>query len=435
MDKITIVYGLPDTNSGGSALGISLIKVLKSHFPGCRINYVSSHSRKDLIEKAYPFIKARYPEVAILPYPLMARADSYDIKGKYCSKLKKVLWALKTVFSVIFVIFPSLKNNKTLDEIKDSSLIVGRGTNIFYDKRGGLVKSIQSVVAQYWLCFPLLMAWRYNKPYIIYAQSFGPLHNPINRLLIRFVFNKAFLVLPREELSRDYLRNVIKINNDKIRLVPDSVFSLEPPNTESIKKICQTYSLPYKRYLVLIVRQLMNEGDNVANRFSILRNVFNYLKSNNVIEKCVIVTQCNRFEEYDGFENDSKISNELFKYLREGSSNSVDLIDKLLSPDELLCLYGGARYVITFRLHSAIFSLISGTPTLAISYWGFKTKGIMKMLGLSSRAIDVDRLETDVIATKLEEMEKNYDLESNYIATQINRIHKIAYRTPLLFKS
>jgi colanic acid/amylovoran biosynthesis protein len=45
------------------------------------------------------------------------------------------------------------------------------------------------------------------------------------------------------------------------------------------------------------------------------------------------------------------------------------------------------------RFHSVILSLAAGTPALAISYHGYKTKGIMEMLDLGELVFDIDNLE------------------------------------------
>ena len=420
---ITILYGLPDTNAGGSALGISLIKVLKSHFPGYKINYVSSHRREDIIQKAYPFLKTKYPEVEILPYPIPARSDSYDISSNFSRMLKKMMWVATTLFSVLFIIFPVLKND-TLKKIKSSALLVGRGTQIFYDRKDG--NPIQNIIAKYWLCFPLFMAWRYKTPYVIYAQSIGPIHNPINKWLINFVFKRAALILPREEFSRDYLTGIMKVQPNRVKLVPDSVFALNPPDIEAINKSCTGYGLTFKRYLVLVIRQLMNKDADITRHFPLLREVIGHTLANHFVEKCIIVTQCHYFPGYKAFESDSKISRKLFDYLQENMDDpgKVDLIDQSLSPDELLCLYGGARYVISLRLHAVIFSLIAGTPAVAISYWGLKSQGIMKMLNMEKLLIDSNCLEKDVIIDRMEEIEKNYLSEIQRIIAKIDHIRE-----------
>jgi polysaccharide pyruvyl transferase WcaK-like protein len=430
---ITILYGLPDTNAGGSALGISLIKVLKSHFPGYKINYVSSHCREDIIQKAYPFLKTKYPEVEILPYPIPARSDSYDISNNFFRMIKKIMWAVTTLSSVLFIIFPILKND-TLKKIKNSTLLVGRGTQIFYDRDEG--NPIQGIIAKYWLCFPLFMAWRYKTPYVIYAQSIGPIHNPINKWLIKFVFKRAALILPREEFSRDYLIGKIKIQPDRVKLVPDSVFALDPPGTETIKKSCAGYGLTFKRYLVLVIRQLMNKDADITHHFPLLEEVIRHTLANHFVEKCIVVTQCHYFPDYKAFESDSKISRKLFDYLQENLDDpgKVDLIDQSLSPDELLRLYGGARYVISLRLHAVIFSLIAGTPAVAISYWGLKSQGIMKMLNMEKLVIDSNCLDKDVIIDRVEEIEKNYPSEIQKIIAKIERIREEANNSPLLLK-
>ncbi|MBI5848256.1 MAG: polysaccharide pyruvyl transferase family protein [Nitrospirae bacterium] len=410
-------------------MGISLIKVLRKHFPGYKINYVSSHAREDIIEKAYPFIRAKYPDVEILPFPLPARADNYDTRNPYLRRAKSLLWVVRTILSIFHVIFPSSINNRTLKEIKESAIVISRGTNILYDKKG---KLLQSMVSIYWLCFPLLMAWRLRKPYVIYAQSFGPLHNPVNRCLVNFVFNRSEMVLPREELSESYIKG-LGINPNKIRLVPDSVFGLDSPREEQVKAACSSYNLPFKKYLVLVVRELMNKEESISDMFPLLKDTADFMLGNDLIEKCVIVTQCSHFEGYRGFESDSDISRELYDFMRKDNPEKFQLIDRPLSPDELLNIYGGGRYMVTVRLHAAIFSLVAGTPAMAVSYWGFKTKGIFRMLNMQEFVMASGEITTTNLRERLQRIEQNYQRESERITGIISETHERALQTPLLF--
>jgi len=67
----------------------------------------------------------------------------------------------------------------------------------------------------------------------------------------------------------------------------------------------------------------------------------------------------------------------------EKSGVDVKIIHEDLTLDELLKLYSFCDFVIATPVHSAIFSLMVGTPVIAIVYDdGFKHTGIMKMFGM-----------------------------------------------------
>lgn len=430
--SITIIHGLPDTNPGGSALGISLINVLRNHFPDYEIKFVSRHSREDLVGNAHLFIQSKLPDIKLYPYPIKARSDNYDISNNLRRKLYGFFWSIKTVLSLLFVIFPFLrKYKKKFKNIFDCSLMISRGTQIFYDKKGTFFRSIISL---YWLCFPLLMAWRCKIPFIIYAQSFGPLHYRLNRWIIRFVFNRATLVLAREKLSSKYLIQTIGVSSRKVKIVPDSVFSLDPPEESEIKKYGLTNDLPYKKFLAISIRSLMDKSVPMETIFLKLDKIIQYLFKKKYIEEVVIITQCHHFEKYKGFESDSEVSKKFYDYLSKNAKNYVKILDKYLNPDELFLIYGGARYLISVRLHAAIIALISGTPAIAFSYWGHKTKGIMEMLDLTENVFEIMNFEANNLIRRLEIIEINYKSEVQKIIKSVNEIRYQAKNTPLLFK-
>lgn len=69
----------------------------------------------------------------------------------------------------------------------------------------------------------------------------------------------------------------------------------------------------------------------------------------------------------------------------------VRLIEEELTPQALLDICAGMDYFIGTRMHSAIFALSMGVPTLAIGYQP-KTIGIMKSVGLEEFAVDMGNL-------------------------------------------
>ncbi len=432
--SITIVHGLPDTNSGGSALGIALVNVLLRAFPKARLSYVSSHADPEIIRTAYPFILEEHPDLEILPYPVRARSDNYLTRSSLVRKLKNVWWVFATLGSVIFLVFPFLGRwNRTLRHVGDSSVVISRGTQIFYDKKGHI---LQSLLSKYWLCIPLLYAWRVKVPFVVYAQTIGPIHSPWVRKFMQFVLRKATYVLPREQYSYDYLKNDLEIDVDKIVLVPDSVFGLESPTDEEIERVCDEHQLQRGKFACLVVRHYMEKGSEgqskpLCDQFVELAK---HIIDNNICEQIVVATQCHHLPEYTGFECDSKISHELLERLTAAlGADRVKLIDKPLSPREAMCIYGAAKYLVSVRLHAAIFSMISGTPAIAVSYWGSKTRGIFQMLGFDDAFIEKEEMTGNGLIAKLDRIEHDYAGYCDSMAKKVSNAYQQAQQTPHTF--
>lgn len=90
--------------------------------------------------------------------------------------------------------------------------------------------------------------------------------------------------------------------------------------------------------------------------------------------------------EFTGFVSDeellkwyqrAKVYCQLSRY--EGLPNALC---EALSPPELIAFYGQSLILVGARLHSILFALIAGTPSIAIAVSKHKTLGIMQILGL-----------------------------------------------------
>lgn len=79
----------------------------------------------------------------------------------------------------------------------------------------------------------------------------------------------------------------------------------------------------------------------------------------------------------------------------------VLLLDRQLSPALLKAAYGQMDLFLGTRLHSNIFALTEGVPVVAIGYQ-YKTRGVMRMLGLEPWVVDIEEVEPQALAALLE---------------------------------
>jgi colanic acid/amylovoran biosynthesis protein len=82
-------------------------------------------------------------------------------------------------------------------------------------------------------------------------------------------------------------------------------------------------------------------------------------------------------------------------------SGQVLLLDRELPPALLKAAYGQMDIFLWTRLHSNIFALTEGVPVVAIGYQ-YKTRGIMRMLGLEAWILDIEAVEPQSLAALLE---------------------------------
>jgi colanic acid/amylovoran biosynthesis protein len=426
--EITIALGLPDNNSGAAALGISLVKALQRSFPGCKINYISHHADPDLVSKAHPFLREACPDVDILPFPLPCVHDTPRGYSRIAKRLRKEWVQFRAFASLLWLLLPVVgRLNRTCNAIHRSDLLVARGTNIFFDTPG---RRWARLPGYYAMCFPFLYAWRAGTPYVIYAHSFGPLHDSLRRGLIGFVLRKALLVLPREPLSRDFVEQELGVPSHRLRLVPDSVFGwLDPesiPPPPKPEAMAAFGDAPY--FCVTIRAGMAEENSHVTAVAGAIRDM---LAADERL-RCVVVMHCHPLEGYPGYEDDRATSRLLVDAV--GMPGRVVLVDRALSPSELLAIYRDARFVAGMRLHSVILSIVAGTPALAISYWGNKTAGIMKMAGLEHLLFDFRNVDRTALADAMRRLADDNAAERARVAGVRDRLHRQALETPELVR-
>jgi colanic acid/amylovoran biosynthesis protein len=72
-------------------------------------------------------------------------------------------------------------------------------------------------------------------------------------------------------------------------------------------------------------------------------------------------------------------------------------------PADLKAAYGHLDILIGTRMHSVIFALTEGVPSLAIGYL-HKTRGLMRMVGLEDCMLDIDNIQMDQMTQVLEKL-------------------------------
>jgi polysaccharide pyruvyl transferase WcaK-like protein len=431
MPYITIFYGLPDTNPGGTALGIGLVNVLRKWFPNSGIIFMSSHGDKSILSAAHKFLMEKFPNLEIIPFPFMVRRDYANDSTKLSKIFHTFLWIYHSIKSLFCLIQPKLfLKNKSVSIFIKSKIVIGRGTNIFYDSKNiTFTKKIIEFISLYNLCFPILLASRNKTPSVLYAQSFGPMHSSINKLLVSYTLKKCTLILSRENYSTDFLIKKLNVKQSKIKSVPDSVFALEKPSDSDVKLFLQRYELNYKHFAVFIPR-LIKSKNIVSNELKIFSDIADNLMKNKIVDEIIVVTHCHQLKNYDRFESDEDIAALLFQELKKNHSHKIKVIDKSFSPDELFLLYGGAKFTFSARLHASIFSLISRTPTFAFASFGHKTRGIFEMIDLASYLINTENYIPEKLNKLLLYIKNNYSKEMSSINDKLTRINFMANQTP-----
>ena len=104
-------------------------------------------------------------------------------------------------------------------------------------------------------------------------------------------------------------------------------------------------------------------------------------------------------------------------------SNSYYFVDGDWLPAELVGMYGVMEFFVGTRMHSVIFAMIDGVPTMAISYQGPKAAGIMQHIGFSDYVIPIESATPERLKDMFDALVENRQAISSQINKAVSRIH------------
>lgn len=371
--RVVISNVYTDDNRGGAALTAAAIQMARAAVPGCVITLISV-SPSDELQDAFRYTRLAYPDIEVLPPPFSPRHRRFGA-------------AAAVVHSLTVLAMPRLFGRSMLAvaRVREARLVIGKGGQLFRDFP---LKGLPSL----WLsAFPLLLAARVRVPRVAYGISIGPYTrgHPAASRLAGLILRRLSLVLVRGDHSRQ-LASDLGVRPDRIIDTPDTVFSLSPPTSEQSAAIAKNLGLPLGRFLAMTITDGMGRQTQASSVFPTLRDVLLALLSEGAVDEVAVIVQT------DGStSSDLAASRSFVQYLNEPR---VRLIEDEFSYQDLMALYGAARATIGGRIHSAVFSVVAGTPAFPIEGGGHKAREIFARLEQGDRAL---RLTEDAPATML----------------------------------
>ncbi|WP_226618592.1 polysaccharide pyruvyl transferase CsaB [Cytobacillus firmus] len=220
--------------------------------------------------------------------------------------------------------------------LKGSDGLISGGGSLLQDETG--IKSIPYYTGV------IKLAQIANKPVFIYAQGMGPIHKKISRMIVKNVLGGTEITV--RDLASKKLLETIGIRRP-IEIVPDPVIGLNLQNTENTWFNAQSFS---GKLVTVSVRDWPSEVDYKKKIAAALDSIAG--AGNSVI-----------FVPMHG-EHDDKASRDTAALMKEKSYISPfnDSIEAKIA------LIGKSNLLLGMRLHALIFSAITYTPFIALSY-------------------------------------------------------------------
>jgi colanic acid/amylovoran biosynthesis protein len=208
-----------------------------------------------------------------------------------------------------------------------------------------------------------------GKPVYLYAQSIGPFRSCFQEMIVRRALRKLQLVIVREEIS---LKLVSSWNLQcPVRMAADAAFLLPQPKPSDL-----TVRFPPHSCCVGITVRKWSRAAKAQEHFErAMVQFLDWITTSG--ETIVVLVPQVTVAAWD--DDDRNVMRRL--YAQSHMKNRVILVEDELSPLHVKALCGAMDFFVGTRMHSNIFALSMGVPTLAIGYQP-KSAGIMQQLGL-----------------------------------------------------
>ena len=240
-----------------------------------------------------------------------------------------------------------------------------------------------------------------GKPLYLLPQSVGPLKRSWERWLVQWVFNRARLIMVREETSLQQIRQS-RVTNPHILIHPDMAFAYQAAPAEEALHWLQTHGIDPNGNYPLLGITAINWGEQTG-QHALQAQYETALAdaARHFIErmggKVVFFPQVISDSTYT---DDRPPAHRVVACLPD-INKQVFLLESQPAPAVLKAVYGQMDIFIGTRMHSNIFALSGGVPVLAIAY-RHKTQGIMQMLGLDEWCIDIQSTSGAVLTERLD---------------------------------
>ena len=368
-------------NCGDLALLDGLVRRLNNSFSEPQITVVANWPNED----GYP----KGSNIQVVPSPWSIIGESQ--RGPIALRVAKLVYGRFLAGSVRRLSADKPGNDLSVSwknlfrSYQTADLVIGVAGNQFYST--GRIGWPFPASA-----FSVELAHIFRKPFYTMPQSIGPFKRGWEKLVMRQIYSRARRVYLREWTSIELAKS-IGIPADRIKFAPDPAFGYPSASQDAAQHVLARYNDGQQKLKVGVtviapLGRSLNEG-YVKRYYVALARLLNQL----IAQFGVHIYFFNQVTGPNALEDDRKAVEQVISQM--GQNQGVTTwVNETLSPELLKACYGQMDFFIASRLHSGIFALGMGVPTLFIGYLT-KTRGVLRALGLESWVIDLSEIQDD----------------------------------------
>lgn len=273
--------------------------------------------------------------------------------------------------------------------IRNCDILISGGGSLFQDRT--------STSSFWYYSGIILLAFLLNKPVFAYAHGIGPIRSRFNKKLLKYVMNRVAKISVRDNRSKIELKN-IGVNRE-ITTTIDPAFLIKPVSREESK--------------ILLEGEM---GNTIEGRRRIGFSVRYWEEDGHVDVSEIFAKVCDRVKkELDADIVLIPLHNKEDVVLVEDIASKMHekpyIIKGKYTPAQLIGIYGLLDVSVCIRFHGLVFSIMNGTPVVAISY-DPKIDSLMDSLGLDEVIHYGQINENTVYNAILERFQKREEISS-----------------------
>jgi len=292
---------------------------------------------------------------------------------------------------------------RSFNAIRNADFIILKGGSYIYSYGG--IKGLMFLCR---MIFPSILAILLNKKVIALGHSIGPIVGYTERRIARWTLKRFTRIVVREDITYDFLINDLKLKREKLFLLPDIAFWRDKNGYSS------EYTLNH-----ILEKENIKLGDSTDLKIGITIRDWDFplqRDAERLFEKyitSIIESIRYLYSEYNAscfimphVQRDLPIGEQV--YSRTKSYNTF-LLRGDYSPRIMRKIYGEMDLFIGTRIHSNIFAISEGVPTIAIAYQIPKGFGIIGMAGLDKYILNIAKIHTKDLIKRINMVLYNRD--------------------------
>jgi polysaccharide pyruvyl transferase WcaK-like protein len=396
--KYSLSHCYTDKNKGDAAIIIATVQLIRSLDENASVQIFSTYGDKDNRfnedhEDIKKYADVLYPGLFYDPQPLFGSKNDKSRIFSFIIIFIKYLLVLVSSNKFFLKLILSENERLSVNALLSSDIIISKGGSYLTTQN----KSLRQTFSLIRMLYPFIFAKRYNKKMYIFSQSLGPIFGNFNLILFQKSLNKVRCIYLRERLCLENYNSVSSLcSKVPCKIIPDTAFFLESDDPSENQEIIDSKEFNVGYTLVdHAFKYLNSESERVVRienyKLSIIESIKYVIDSKNAIVH--IFPQVLANNSFAGH-NDIKISQEIIDYFNDTVyEGKIHFYNVNWTPTQLRHLYSKMEIFIGTRLHSVIFALSVGTPSINISYHGTKSQGILNDIpGFEHFIIDIDHI-------------------------------------------